>query len=171
MEWEDSGARMRRGLLLLVVLATLAAAAADVARGSLVAAGTPGAETFELRNGRGRAVVTNRGSIIVRIRRWGRIRVVDIPGGRRPNRKCSNGRLVHVSPSTVEYRGRHIVCRVWGIGPWQVIVRGRRIYASGVARGSLTLDAVNEGPTGTFRIGDSDWKPWPRIATTRPLRR
>ena len=163
---------MRRTLVLIVV-ATLAAGAAEAASGTLpVSQRTPGAELLELRAGNGRAVVSRRGSLLVRVGS-GRIRVVDLPGGARPFRRC-NKRGVVVSSSTVEYRGRDVRCRVWSGQegrPWQMVVRGRRIYASGVVRGSLTLDAFDEGPTGTYRLGDGVFQHWPRAARTYVLRR
>ncbi|HXV57222.1 MAG TPA: hypothetical protein VD704_05075 [Gaiellaceae bacterium] len=137
-----------------------------------VVARTPGAELFELRGGNGRAAVSRLGSIFLSVR-TGRVRIVDLPGGKRPFFNCGSRTLRRISSTTVEVRGTSIRCRVWsgdGGRPWQVIMRGRGISASGVVRGSLTLDAVSRGAPGTFRIGDGDLRRWPRNARTFVLR-
>ena len=163
---------MRLGVALIVV-ATLVAGAAEAASAQAAAlVQTPHAQFFQLANGRGRAVVARRGALLVNAR-YARIRVVDLVGDGRPQRDC-NKPGVDVSDTTVEYRGWNIRCRVSsaeGGGPWQVIIRGRGIYASGVARGSLTLDAPAEGRRGRYRIGDGPLRRWPREATTFVLRR
>ena len=56
-----------------------------------------------------------------------------------------------------------------GDAPWHVRIRGRGINVSGVARGSLTLDGANTGPTGTYSIGGRAKKPWPRDSRTFSL--
>jgi hypothetical protein len=106
--------------------------------------------------------------------RAGRIRIVDLPTGGRPRWECGDKPQTRVNATTVEFRGRNIRCIVWsgsGGGPWQVVIRGQGIFASGRVRGSLTLDAPNEGPTGRYRIGNGSWKRWPRAAHTYVLRR
>jgi hypothetical protein len=161
---------MRRNVVVIVV-AALAMWAADASYGQVgYSLRTPGAEHVELRAGYGRAVLGRRGSVLIRVA-VGRIRVVDLPGGRRPNRSC-NKRGVRVSRSTMQYRGSDVRCRVWSGtsgGPWQAVINGRRIFASGSVRGSLTLDAFNTGPLGRYRIagGPSRW--WPRTAQTFTL--
>jgi hypothetical protein len=100
----------------------------------------------------------------------GRVRVVDLPGGTRPVRRC-NRRGVRVSAFALEYRGRNVRCLVFGQGPWQVVMRGRGIYASGKVRGSLTLDAPSVGATGIYKIGSRDFRRWPRAPRTFGLRR
>jgi hypothetical protein len=154
---------MRRTLLSLVVAAAaLAAGGAPAAvTSSAVTAGGESVQTF---NGNGRAVVAKRGSVLSAVRR-GRIRVVDLPGGRRPSRSCDR-RGRRVSPIAVQYRGRDVRCRVWGAGPWRVTFRGRGISVSGIVRGSLTLDALDTGRTGKYKIGDRPRRPWPRAART-----
>ena len=161
---------MRRSIVLISV-AALAMGAADASSAQTgYSLRTPGAELIELRAGNGRAVIGRRGSVLIRVA-VGRIRVVDLPTGRRPNRSC-NKRGVRVSRSTVQYSGTDVRCRVWSGdrgGPWQAVITGRRIYAGGSARGSLTLDAFNTGPTGTYRIAGSALKRWPRAARTYTL--
>lgn len=159
---------MRRTVLLLVI-AAVAIEAAGAARGDVAQTRTPGAQWVVVSNGNGRAAIVRRGSFLVRVER-GRVRVIDLPGGSRPSRRC-NRRGNRVSDATVEYRGRDVRCRVWGEGPWQLIVRGRGIDGSGVVRGSLTLDAVESGAAGTFRIGQRDARRWPRAPKTFLLRR
>jgi hypothetical protein len=161
---------MRRTIVVIFV-AALAMWAADASYGQTgYSLRTPGAELVELRAGNGRAVIGRRGSVLIRVA-VGRIRVVDLPGGRRPNRSC-NKRGVRVSRSTIQYSGSDVRCRVWTGstgGPWQAVINGRRIFAAGSARGSLTLDAFNTGPTGTFRIAGNALRRWPRVARTYTL--
>jgi len=160
-----------RQSLVLVGLAALATGAATAAYGQIPALPrTAGSELVELRNGNGRAVVARQGTILVTVRR-GRIRVVDLLGGKRPNANC-NKRLRRVSATTVESRGTDLRCSVTsdgGAGPWQVVINGRGIFASARARGSLTLDAWNEGPRGRYKIADQRWKLWPRNPQTYEL--
>ncbi|MGH3040341.1 MAG: hypothetical protein ACRDNG_01125 [Gaiellaceae bacterium] len=165
---------MRR-LLVLATIAALATGAAEAAFAQVpVLLRTPGAQAFELENGFGRAVVTGKGAVLITVGR-GRIRVVDLPGIGRPNlsRRC-RARAHRVSRTTLELRGRGLGCVVWtgkNGGRWQVITRGRRIDASGNVRGSLTLDAVDEGRTGRYRIGAGGWQRWPREVQTYGLNR
>lgn len=159
---------MRR-ILVPSLLATLVLAGDAAAAQAEAAFRTPGAQWVELREGRGRAAVARKGVLNVNVRR-GRVRVVDLPGGSRPRRSCNRGG-VRVSAFAVEYRGRRVRCLVSGAGPWQVIIRGRGIYASGRVRGSLTLDGVQSGPTGLYTIGERSARPWPRSARTFVLRR
>lgn len=161
---------MRRSLVVIVV-AALAMWAADASFGQAdYSLRTPGAELIELRAGYGRAVIGRRGSVLIRVS-VGRIRVVDLPEGGRPNRSC-NKRGVRVSLSTTQYRGTDVRCRVWSGasgGPWQTVINGRRIFAAGSVRGSLTLDAFDQGPRGTYRIAGGALRYWPRTARTFEL--
>jgi hypothetical protein len=166
---------MRR-TLVLVTVAALATWVVDAAFARVpVLLRTPGSEFLELRSGNGRAVVTGRGSLGLNIRS-GRLRIVDLPQAGTPNltSRCRR-RARRVSPTTLEIRGRNIGCVIWSGedgGRWQAILRGRLIDASGKVRGSLTLDAVDRGPTGRFSIGaDGSWHDWPRRARTYALDR
>jgi hypothetical protein len=164
-----------RQLLVLIAVAGLATGAAEAAFGVVpVKLRTPGAELLDLQNGRGRAVVTRRGSLLVQIVR-GKLRVVDVAGGSPPNvSDACRRRARRVSATTIELRGRRIGCRIWSGkngGPWQVVMKGRGISASGIVRGSLTLDARDRGPLGLYRIGARDWQRWPRNARTIALNR
>ena len=165
---------MRRVLVLFTV-AALAAGAAEASSGSVpVLLRTPGAEYLDLLNGNGRAAVTRRGALFVTIGR-GRLRVVDLRGGGRPNLSppCER-RARRVSSRTVEIQGRDIGCRISsedGGGPWQAVMRGRRISAGGKVYGSLTLDGADEGPRGQYRIAGGEWRPWPRDVDTYVLNR
>jgi hypothetical protein len=157
-----------RHIMVLTLLAAVALAGGAAADGAVVHARTPGAQWVSLSNGNGRAVVSRKGSFLILVGR-GRIRVIDLPGGSRPNRSC-NRRAIRVSSVATEYRGRGVRCHVFGQGPWQVVVRGFNIDGSGRVRGSLTLDAVNSGPTGRFSIGQRAARRWPRAARTFELR-
>jgi hypothetical protein len=157
-------------LAFLALIPALAVALAPPASAADVAARTPGAQSFQVWNGHGRAAITRRGTVFVNLG-VGRIRVIDLPGGKAPWHRCNTeGR--QVSDTTIEYRGRDVRCRVSSLGrarPWQLVIRGRRIFASGVVRGSLTLDAFDEGPAGKFQIADRPVRRWPRVARTYPL--
>jgi hypothetical protein len=161
---------MRRSFVVIFV-AALAMWAADASYAQAdYSLRTPGAELIELRAGYGRAVIGRRGSVLIRVA-VGRIRVVDLLGGGRPNRSC-NKRGVRVSRSTTQYRGTDVRCRVWSGasgGPWQAVINGRRIFAAGSVRGSLTLDAFDTGPRGTYRIAGGALRYWPRTARTFEL--
>ncbi|HXV34664.1 MAG TPA: hypothetical protein VD769_11695 [Gaiellaceae bacterium] len=165
---------MRRTLVLLTI-AALATGAAEAAFGAVpVLLRTPGAELVELRGGNGRAVVARRGSLNITVRS-GRVRIVDLPAAGSPNLsdQCRR-RARRVRPNAVEIVGTDIRCLIWsgqGGGAWQVILRGRGISASGVVRGSLTLDAMNRGFPGRYRVADGDWQRWPRRVKTIPLDR
>jgi hypothetical protein len=165
---------MRRTLVLLAVAALAAGAAEAAFAYAPVLLRTPGAELVELQGGNGRAALTKRGALFINLGR-GRIRVVDLPGAGRPNLNppCRR-RARRVSARTVEIRGRDIGCRIWSGddgGPWQVIIRGRRINASGSVLGSLTLDGVDRGATGLYRIAGGALQSWPRSARTYVLNR
>jgi hypothetical protein len=156
---------MRRFLLSLIVgaVALGAAASATAAAVSSSAAVVDG-QSVQTFDGNGRAVLAKRGSILAVVRA-GRIRVTDLPGGRRPARSCNKtGR--RVSAVTVVYRGRDVRCRVWGVGPWRVKFLGRGISVSGIVRGYLILDAYDRGPTGRYKIGNRPRRYWPRAART-----
>jgi hypothetical protein len=165
---------MRR-TLLLVMIAGLAMGAAEASSGAVpVLLRTPGAELVDLQGGNGRAVIARRGSLFLTVGS-GRVRIVDLPGAGRPNLNppCQR-RARRVRPNAVEVTGANIGCRIWSGengGPWQVVIRGRRISAGGVVKGSLTLDAANSGPPGLYRIAGESWKRWPRQARTFPLNR
>jgi|Tabmets5t2r1_1033131.scaffolds.fasta_scaffold32080_3 hypothetical protein len=165
---------MRRILLLATIGALAVGGAEDVSAGGPALLRTPGAQLVELRGGAGRGVVTGKGALLLHLRK-GQVRIVDRPGGDRPNvnRGCRR-RAERVSRTTLEIRGRDIGCFVSSErngGPWQVVMRGRGVSASGSVKGSLTLDAVDAGRPGRFRIGDEDWRRWPRTVRTYVLDR
>ncbi|HWB56496.1 MAG TPA: hypothetical protein VG479_06140 [Gaiellaceae bacterium] len=157
-------------LALLALTPALAVTLVPTASAADIAARTPGAQGFELKNGHGRAVISRRGTVFVNLGR-GRIRVIDLPGGKAPHRECNTeGR--RVGDSAMEYRGRDVRCNVSSLGaarPWRVVIRGRKIFAAGVVRGSLTLDAFDKGRRGRFQIGDGPLRRWPRAAHTYRL--
>jgi hypothetical protein len=160
---------MRRATAL-TLLAAVSLAGGSTADAAPTTFRTPAAQSLELRSGNGRAVVSRRGSLNIRVVS-GRVRIVDLPGGPRPNRSC-NRRGVRISGVAVEYRGSDVRCLVWGDSrPWQAVIRGRGIYAAGKVLGSLTLDAVNVGSRGLYRVGSHDFRRWPRAPRTFVLRR
>jgi hypothetical protein len=159
---------MRRTLLGAVVLLALGVTEPALAAkaGKPIPLGrTPGSDYLELKRGHGRAAVTKQGALAIVVRR-GRVRVVDRPGGERPRASC-NRTGKRVSSTTVQYRGRDVRCLVRGTGPWQVIIKGSGISASGRVKGSLTLNAAADKPRGRYRVGQSGpYKRWPRAAQT-----
>jgi hypothetical protein len=165
---------MRR-ILVLSLVATLAATAAGSAAASVPELQrTPGAQLVELTRGNGRAALARRGALLIRMNR-GRLRIVDLVlgDGRRPSMsQTCRSRARRVSSRTLEIRGRNIGCLVSSGpsgAPWQAIMQGRGINASGSVSGSLTLDGANTGPTGRYRIGSGGWRIWPRSPQTRVL--
>jgi hypothetical protein len=158
---------MRR-TTFLTLFAAVSLAAGGAADAATTTFRTPGAQSFELRSGNGRAVVSKRGSLNTRVVR-GRVRIIDLPGGSKPNRSC-NRRGIRVSRVAVEFRGQDVRCLIWGVGPWQVVMSGRGIHAAGKVRGSLTLDGVNAGSRGIYKIGSRDFRRWPRAPRTFVLR-
>jgi hypothetical protein len=171
---DDSSWGMRRILLLATIAALAMGGTQAASAGGPALLRTPGAELVELRGGNGRGVVTGKGALLLHLRK-GQVRIVDRPGGDRPNinRGCRR-RAERVSPTTLEIRGRDIGCFVSSEnngGPWQAVMRGRGISASGRVKGSLTLDAVDTGRPGRFRIGDEDSRRWPRTVRTYVLDR
>lgn len=162
--------RTMRQLVIWSVVAILAAGVCDAALAEVpVLLRTPGADLVQLNNGNGRAVVTRRGALFVDMNR-GLLRIVSLsgPGHRNVSDPCRN-RARRVSRTTIEIRGRQISCRIWSGkdgGRWQVIMRGRGISASGVVRGSVTLDGVNHGRRGSYRIGGGPLLRWPREVRT-----
>jgi hypothetical protein len=156
--------RMRRFLLTLIVGAVTLGAATSASAAIVTSAATVGGQSVQTFHGNGRAVLAKRGSILAVVAA-GRIRVTDLPGGRRPARSCNkNGR--RVTAVTVVYRGRDVRCRVWGVGPWRVTFLGRAISVSGIVAGHLTLDAYDSGPTGKYKIGSRPTRYWPRAPRT-----
>jgi hypothetical protein len=135
-----------------------------------VAARTPGSVQLSLQAGRGLAVIQLRGALL------GRIRAGRIVATRNVAVRCWKYRT-KLASGLIRYRGRGEGCASItlyvssqnGDAPWHVRIRGRGINVSGVARGSLTLDGANTGPTGTYSIGGRAKKPWPRDSRTFSL--
>jgi hypothetical protein len=135
-----------------------------------VAARTPGSVQLSLQAGRGLAVIQLRGALL------GRIRAGRIVATRNVAVRCWKYRT-KLASGLIRYRGRGEDCASItlyvssqnGDAPWHVRIRGRGINVSGVARGSLTLDGANTGPTGTYSIGGRAKKPWPRDSRTFAL--
>jgi hypothetical protein len=135
-----------------------------------VAARTPGSVQLSLQAGRGLAVIQLRGALL------GRIRAGRIVATRNVAVRCWKYRT-KLASGLIRYRGRGEDCASItlyvssqnGDVPWHVRIRGRGINVSGVARGSLTLDGANTGPTGTYSIGGRAKKPWPRDSRTFSL--
>jgi hypothetical protein len=164
-----------RLLVIWSAVAILAAGICDAALAKVpVLLRTQGAELVQLNGGKGRAVITGRGAIFLDMGP-GWLRIIDLagPGHPKVSDPCRD-RARRVRPSAIEVRADHIGCRIWSGksgARWQVIMRGRRINASASVRGSLTLDGVNRGRRGSYRIGASGLRRWPREAETFDLDR
>jgi hypothetical protein len=145
---------MRRFVLVLTLVGLLVVPAA----GARVAARTPGSVYLQLTDGAGIAKVNRRGNFLGRVRR-GRIvatRNVTLGG-------CAARRAL--SSTLVECRGRGITFRTPSDVRWRLRLRGHGIYASGFVHGCLTLNGVNTGYPGTFKIRqDGRTRVWPRRA-------
>jgi hypothetical protein len=160
-----------RLLVIWSAVAILAAGICDAALAKIpVLSRTQGAESLVLTNGNGRAVVTRRGALLVDMRR-GRLRIVDLPGPGHPilSRECR--RRADRVRGAMEIRGRNVGCLISSGGRWQVIMQGRGISANGIVRGSVTLDAADHLPLGTFKRGDRPRRPWPTRVRTYGLSR
>ena len=150
-----------------LTLATLAAVPGALGA-QTVAARTPGSVQLSLQDGRGLAVIQLRGALL------GRIRAGRIVATRNVVVRCWKYRT-ELASGLIRYRGRGEDCASITLyvssqnGTWHVRIRGRGINVSGVARGSLMLDAANTGPTGTYSIGGRAKKPWPRASRTFSL--
>jgi hypothetical protein len=153
------------GALLLGGFAISAALMAES-----VPAGTTGSVPLALEHGRGLAIIKSRGALLGRIRAG---RIVATPN---VVVRCWRYRT-RLASGMIRYRGvrkgcTHVAFRVFSSdGTWRVRIRGRGINVSGVARGSLTLDAADTGRTGTYSIAGSEFRRWPRRLHTYSLAR
>lgn len=147
------------GVGLLLGLTTVAtASAAPVALDRFLAADT---ELVELKNGRGKAVLRVRGGMNGHLRR-GTLRLVDLPAGAKTRIGVYGAEWVRrVSDRVAVYGGRDLTFYAFK-GWWKAQIKGRGIDVGAAARGRLTLS----GRTGTYWIGDGEWKPWPQEPTT-----
>jgi hypothetical protein len=147
----------------LVVLLAVPAA------GATIAPRTPGSVYLQFREGAGVAKVRFKGNFFGRIAR-GRIvttRNVTVSG-------YSTRRVL--ASGLIEYRGPNSQSTFMGFrtpqppARWRLRLFGRGIYASGFVGGCMTLNGVDTGPTGLFKIGqDSVFRAWPRATTAYRL--
>jgi hypothetical protein len=145
---------MRRLFLLLALAVATALSAAAPASSAL--ARTEGSQSFSLRGGSGIASVWQRGALLGHLRS-GRLIVIDLPTSGSPTvivRGYETKKALNAT--TTEYRGRDMSFRIFG-GTWRVRIRGRGIDVSGVVRGWLRLGGIS----GSYAIGDGDYRPWP----------
>jgi hypothetical protein len=150
--------QMRRFVLIAILIALVA-----VPTGDAVVARTPGARYVQLLDGRGVARVRYTGNFFGRIGR-GRIvatRSVVVNG-------CESRR--RLSSTLIECRGRDVTFHAAAGTTWRLQLRGRRINASGFVHGCMTLNGVDAGDPGRFRIGQyATLRRWPRTATAYTL--
>jgi hypothetical protein len=154
---------MRRVLFILLLVSCLAvpAASATVAR-------TTGSVYVQFMDGAGAAKVRYRGNFFGRVER-GRIvatRNVHVSGYHSKKTLAS---------SLIEYRGpdrfhEAMGFRTPGDVPWRLRLFGHGIDATGFVRGCMTLNGVDVGDTGSFKIGQAGTaRPWPRAARNHRL--
>jgi hypothetical protein len=131
--------------------------------GAMVPGRTSGSAEIELRAGAGLAKIRFRGTFIGYVAR-GRIVAtnnVTVTGWESRRR---------INPTLVAYRGTELRFKVFNTeGRWRLRLNGRGISAGGFVRGCMTFNAFDSGPTGSYRIRSSDFKRWPRQATTYEL--
>jgi hypothetical protein len=151
---------MRRRLFLIgIVLVVGLLVAPTVSAVSL--ARTPGSVEFQLLNGAGTARVRHRGNFLGHVAR-GRIvatNSVTLSG-------CESRRAL--SATLKECRGTDLGFRTPGWTKWRVRLSGRGIDAAGYVAGCATLNGVDSGNRGRFRIG-SVVRGWPVEARTYRL--
>jgi hypothetical protein len=154
---------MRRALFIFLLVSCLAvpAAWATVAR-------TNGSVYVQFMHGAGSAKVRFRGNFLGRVER-GRIvatRNVNV-SGYASKRTLASG--------LIEYRGPNASHAAMGFRTpadlaWRLRLFGRGIDATGFVRGCMTLNGVDVGATGSFKIGQAGTtRPWPRAATNYRL--
>lgn len=153
---------VRQCLILTTVAALALVLAAPALATSATTSRVAASETFELGDGRGRAIVGSRGAVLGNLA--GRIRVVDRAGGGAPQgwvQGCATrtGSLA----GRLTCRGSHVRFFVYG-GTWRIWLNGRRINVSGRIRGKLGLDRSERG-SGWFTIGAGPRRAWPATLT------
>ena len=154
---------MRRVLFILLLGSCLAVptAGATLAR-------TTGSVYVQFMHGAGAAKVRYRGNFLGRV---GRGRIVAtknvIVGGYASRRTLDSGLIEYRGPDSVH---TSMSFRTPGDVVWRLRLFGHGIDATGFVRGCMKLDAVNVGPTGSFKIGQAGTtRPWPRAARTYRL--
>jgi hypothetical protein len=153
---------MRRALFILSLVVLLAVPVVDAA-----AEGTPGSVSLEFRAGAGVAKVRFRGNFLGRIERGRAIATSNvILSGCAYRKRLADGRNL--------CRGTNLGFRTPSNAQWRLTLSGRGIDASGFVRGCMTLDGLDTGVTGKYRIkGQPEyWRyapKWPRSAWTRQL--
>jgi hypothetical protein len=152
---------MRRLFIILIVLVLSVVAARTSS--AVIRERTPGTAAIELRAGAGTAKIRFRGTLIGYVARGKIVATNNVTVTGQESRR-------RISPSLVAYRGSELRFKVFNTnGQWRLRLNGRGISASGFVRGCMTLNGVDSGPTGWYRIESSDFRRWPRQATTYKL--
>jgi hypothetical protein len=144
----------------LLLIGTLLVAGLLAVPASALVKRTPGSAEIELQQGAGMAKIRYRGTLLGHVVR-GRVRATN-------NVKVTGWEFRRrLSPTLVAYRGTDLYFRVYNTqGRWRLQLNGRGINAGGFVRGCMTLDGVDVGWTGRYRIASPDFKRWPR----KPMR-
>ena len=147
---------MRLSLLLILLAALVVVPGAAGHPLERYVAGS--SSTLSLSNGRGVAILSSQDGAVLGTVGRGRVRLFDGPRGTETRSRLSGCRTMRrVSPYTRLCIGRNISFSVVD-GTWRLKLRGMRINASAVLRGTTLL----VGTRGTYRIDDGETRPWPR---------
>ena len=151
---------MRRLVIVIALLAVMGVPAAS-AKARLPM--TAGAQTLELRGGRGTAILALRGSALGKLR-YGRV-VVTRPSWSTASISVTGWETRRrLSPTKVLFKGSYLGYRLFG-GSWRLKLVGRGTNLSAAGRGSFSL----VGTAGTYSIAGRAYKPWPTTFTTFAL--
>ena len=154
---------MRVSLILIAFAALLVVPSAAAHPLERYVAGS--SSSLSLSNGQGVAIVASRDGAILGTVGRGRITLFDGPRGTNTRSRLSGCRTMRrVGRHTRVCTGRNLSFSVVD-GTWRLALRGSRINASAVLRGSTRL----EGRRGTYRIDDGAKRPWPDDAETLEL--
>jgi hypothetical protein len=155
---------MRRLLLIVPLVGLLVVPAADA-----TLARTQGSVYLQFASGAGLAKVRYKGNFFGSVRR-GRIVATRnvIVSGYASRRTLASGLIEYRGPNSHSLRmGFHTPAPP---AQWRLRLNGVGINASGFVRGCMTLDGVDVGDPGKFRVGENGvLRPWPRSAWTRQL--
>jgi hypothetical protein len=151
---------MRRTVILIALLAAVAVPTAGASARQPM---TAGAQTLELRGGRGTAVLALRGSVLGKIR-YGRV-VVTKPSWSNASVYVTGWEVrERLNATTVLYKGWYLGYRLFG-GSWRLKLVGRGINLSAAGRGYFKLG----GAAGTYSVAGAPYRAWPTALTTFTL--
>jgi hypothetical protein len=143
------------GIVLVIFLTAVSSPSA--APPSLERYAAADKDRVDLRRGQGIAVFRARGAIFGALRRWSRLRIVDLPRGLETEISVDGAEEIKViNDRTTVYIGRDMLFRIEK-GWWHARIQGRGIFAGAAVHGTLAL----RGTAGKYSIGDGDFRAWP----------